>query len=413
MRLPPFRSGVFFQALVTVASLSLTDLAIAQENAAAPAAILQVGGDIAKPRSWSAAELAALPHTEVSITEKDGTSAVYSGPSLAAVLQASEAPFGDQLHGSALSLAVAVRASDNYQAIFSLAELDPTLSDKQIILADKLAGKPLPAASGPLRLIIPDAKRHARWVRQVVKLDIVTIQVASRQRRLQRRPGQLISKRVDVGSTQSADACLAAVHRGKISFRVLPLFLCGALALLGSTEYASARDAGFADPKTIGHTRFDKMKEAELLAFIPHAAPIERAEAVAALFVRFAHGRTLGELSKWQGVWQWFPKAGFRCDAVILYDGPEPTVSYHWPPPAFGHIGLEINSQTSLLITLSLRENFGSRFEAILRGRESDQSKSRGLGALCVWQVLGHSCNSFSYDIAPPPEAFGPSGRVH
>ncbi len=175
MRLPPFRSGVFFQALVTVASLSLTDLAIAQENAAAPAAILQVGGDIAKPRSWSAAELAALPHTEVSITEKDGTSAVYSGPSLAAVLQASAAPFGDQLHGSALSLVVAVRASDNYQAIFSLAELDPALSDKQVILADRVAGKPLPATIGPLRLIIPDAKRHARWVRQVVKLDVVTI----------------------------------------------------------------------------------------------------------------------------------------------------------------------------------------------------------------------------------------------
>jgi hypothetical protein len=36
-----------------------------------------------------------------------------------------------------------------------------------ILLADRRDGQPLAAAEGPLRLVVPDEKRHARWVRQV------------------------------------------------------------------------------------------------------------------------------------------------------------------------------------------------------------------------------------------------------
>ena len=36
---------------------------------------------------------------------------------------------------------------------FSLAELDPSIADKNIIIADKVDGKPLPEAKGPLRII--------------------------------------------------------------------------------------------------------------------------------------------------------------------------------------------------------------------------------------------------------------------
>ena len=60
-----------------------------------------------------------------------------------------------------------VRASDNYQAVFTLAELDPTNSDKSIILAFNQDGKPLNSKDGMLRIISPAEKRHIRWVRQV------------------------------------------------------------------------------------------------------------------------------------------------------------------------------------------------------------------------------------------------------
>ena len=40
------------------------------------------------------------------------------------------------------------------------------------LLADRRDGKPLEGSDGRLRLIIPDEKRYARWVRQIVSLQI-------------------------------------------------------------------------------------------------------------------------------------------------------------------------------------------------------------------------------------------------
>ena len=44
-----------------------------------------------------------------------------------------------------------VKCTDGYQVLFSLAELDPSIADKNIIIADSVDGKPLPDAKGPLR----------------------------------------------------------------------------------------------------------------------------------------------------------------------------------------------------------------------------------------------------------------------
>jgi hypothetical protein len=40
-------------------------------------------------------------------------------------------------------------------------------ADKVVLIVDKRDGKPLDAKEGPLRLVVPDEKMHARWVRQV------------------------------------------------------------------------------------------------------------------------------------------------------------------------------------------------------------------------------------------------------
>ena len=62
---------------------------------------------------------------------------------------------------------VVVDAADGYQAVFAMAELDPALTDRVILLADRKGGQPLGAFEGPLRVIVPGEKRPARWVRQV------------------------------------------------------------------------------------------------------------------------------------------------------------------------------------------------------------------------------------------------------
>jgi hypothetical protein len=80
---------------------------------------------------------------------------------------------GEQLRGKNMALFLLVEAADGYRAVFALPEIDPAYTDRIILLADRRDGKALSATEGPLRIIVPDEKRHARWVRQVVGLKIV------------------------------------------------------------------------------------------------------------------------------------------------------------------------------------------------------------------------------------------------
>jgi DMSO/TMAO reductase YedYZ molybdopterin-dependent catalytic subunit len=44
-----------------------------------------------------------------------------------------------------------------------------------VLLADRRDEKSLSESQGPLRLVVPAEKMHARWVRQVVSLEIVRV----------------------------------------------------------------------------------------------------------------------------------------------------------------------------------------------------------------------------------------------
>jgi hypothetical protein len=65
-----------------------------------------------------------------------------------------------------------VEAADGYRAVFALQELDPGFTDRKIYLVTQRDGKPLSAKEGPFRIVYPDEKRPARWVRQVTALRI-------------------------------------------------------------------------------------------------------------------------------------------------------------------------------------------------------------------------------------------------
>ena len=66
-------------------------------------------------------------------------------------------------------------AQDGYQVIFSIGELDPGMTDTQILLADKANDKPLFGENGAFRLVIPKDKRGARSVRMLTKLEIIQL----------------------------------------------------------------------------------------------------------------------------------------------------------------------------------------------------------------------------------------------
>jgi len=94
------------------------------------------------------------------------------GVSLAAFLQASGAMPGEPLRGAHLSRVVEVGARDGYRVAFALAELDASLGNRTVVLADRCNGAPLSAEDGPWRLVVPGESRPARWIRQVESIRV-------------------------------------------------------------------------------------------------------------------------------------------------------------------------------------------------------------------------------------------------
>jgi hypothetical protein len=81
----------------------------------------------------------------------------------------------ESLKGKRLASCLLVEAADGYQVVIALPEMDPAFTDKEILLAFLRDGKPLDAKEGPYRVVIPDEKRMARWVRQVTTLKIAEV----------------------------------------------------------------------------------------------------------------------------------------------------------------------------------------------------------------------------------------------
>ncbi|RNF85923.1 molybdopterin-binding protein [Montanilutibacter psychrotolerans] len=120
-----------------------------------------------------AAALAALPREPVEAVAH-GKALHCEGVTLTALLQASGAMPRETLRGSHLARRVELRARDGYRVTFALADFDPELGAVRAVVVDRCDGRPLPADDGPLRLIVPAEKRPARWIRQLVAVDVLS-----------------------------------------------------------------------------------------------------------------------------------------------------------------------------------------------------------------------------------------------
>jgi DMSO/TMAO reductase YedYZ molybdopterin-dependent catalytic subunit len=160
--------------VATIVGLLLQLGRVASGQAPPPAASITVGGDVQTPLTLTIADLKTMPRTTVT-AESHGTRATYVGVLLGEVLRRAGAPLGHDLTGKAVASYVLVSASDGYQALFALPELDPDFSDAQILLADTVDGQPLGDTQGPLRVVAPHDKRAARSARMVQRIDVVRV----------------------------------------------------------------------------------------------------------------------------------------------------------------------------------------------------------------------------------------------
>ncbi len=138
---------------------------------AAPAALTLIGED-----GWSQVvsldDLKALPHTGATISH-DGKTYGFKGVLLADVLKRVGAPLGAAMRGPALSDVVILTARDGYVVSLALSDLEPSIRDGKVILADAAAdGSALGEKDGPFRLVVDGDLKPARSERDVTRIEL-------------------------------------------------------------------------------------------------------------------------------------------------------------------------------------------------------------------------------------------------
>ena len=137
-------------------------------------ASVKVTGEVIIPLDLKLDDLNQFKQTQVVRKDKDGNDHTYSGVILADILQKAGVTLGKDLRGKNLTKYILISASDGYQVVFALAELDKDFTDRTIILADMIDGKLLTTSDGPFRIIVQDEKKPARCIKQVTDIKIIS-----------------------------------------------------------------------------------------------------------------------------------------------------------------------------------------------------------------------------------------------
>lgn len=135
------------------------------ESGSSPSVIF--AGAFQNPVTFDRAQLATLPREQVE-GDDHGTKGSWNGVRMLELLRKAGAPMD-------LAKVVLVTAADGYRVAFALAEFDPAFGNSTAILADTRDSKPLDEKEGPFRLVIADEQRAGRWVRQVVRVELIDV----------------------------------------------------------------------------------------------------------------------------------------------------------------------------------------------------------------------------------------------
>ncbi|MGB6191256.1 MAG: hypothetical protein WBF42_02225 [Terracidiphilus sp.] len=138
-----------------------------------PAGPLKVSfGD--KSAVWTGEKLLALPQTTITVyNEHQKKKQTFSGVPVIDLLT----PLGvaAKPHGKDFQLYLVAEGSDGYKVVYSIGEVTPDVHDGTVLVADKLAGRPI-AGTGPVQLVATGEKRPARWVRNIVAIRVLPAQ---------------------------------------------------------------------------------------------------------------------------------------------------------------------------------------------------------------------------------------------
>ena len=124
----------------------------------------------------SSSDLAKLKRHELRMSAEGGEEAdTLSGVLLWDLLQLAKVPSPNASGRQRAAMYVKVTGADGQSAVLALVEIDPSFSKRLILVADRRNGTTLNAEEGPWRVFIPDDLRHARWIRGLVAIEILTV----------------------------------------------------------------------------------------------------------------------------------------------------------------------------------------------------------------------------------------------
>jgi DMSO/TMAO reductase YedYZ molybdopterin-dependent catalytic subunit len=169
------KTSVFCIIRRLVPAIFVAGLLAATVVAQTDVAVLDIRGAIEQPLTLALSDLQAMPRVKLKAQEKGGGEATFEGVALYELVMRAKPKLTEHCCGNAINTVVVIKAADNYQATFSLTELDPKFGHREILLADRREGRPLEARQGPLEIIVPDETVRARWVRQVNLIEILSI----------------------------------------------------------------------------------------------------------------------------------------------------------------------------------------------------------------------------------------------
>jgi len=135
-------------------------------------AVVRINGAVPRALSLTEKDLAAMPRTVVKASAHDQEGS-YEGVAIRELLTRAGVPAGDALRGAELAKVIVVSGADGYRVAFGIAEFDPAFTDRVAILAYRKDGGALAANALPFQLVLTGEKRPARWVRQVVSIEVV------------------------------------------------------------------------------------------------------------------------------------------------------------------------------------------------------------------------------------------------
>lgn len=161
--------------LCLATTLSTSPATIAQQapQTTSANATLDLSGPDGHHISLLADALQSLPRQTVQVRNAHtGATETYQGVELAQLLTRIDAPLGAKLHGKMLTMYVVAEGADKYRVLYSLAEVDPAFHSGTVIVADQENGQPIDAKDGPFKLVNTEDKRPARWVRNLVSIQL-------------------------------------------------------------------------------------------------------------------------------------------------------------------------------------------------------------------------------------------------